>query len=93
MLMLSCNHWYYCFLAKYQPTEINELLNSLKDKYGDIFKMRFGMDYIVYVNHPDYAKILLQANYVEHKRPPFDLSLAYIKRTGNTKGIVLLQVL
>ena len=55
--------------------------------------MRFGMDYIVYVNHPDYAKILLQANYVEHKRPPFDLSLAYIKRTGNTKGIVLLQVL
>ncbi|XP_052069156.1 1,25-dihydroxyvitamin D(3) 24-hydroxylase, mitochondrial-like [Mytilus californianus] len=77
--------------TKYSANEINDLLTDLRKKYGDIFKMKFGKDYMVYINHPDDAKTILQAHYELHKRISFDLSETLAEREKVNKGLILLN--
>jgi hypothetical protein len=44
------------------------LLCHLRDKYGDIIKLKTGMTSMVYIFHPDYAKTVFQAPYKEHAK-------------------------
>ena len=52
--------------------------------------MRFGTGYMVYLNHPDDAKTLFNADYELHKRISFDISLVTAERLNVTKGLVVL---
>ncbi|CAC5413945.1 CYP49A [Mytilus coruscus] len=76
--------------SKYQPGDVNIVLDNLKQKYGDIYKIKFGTNNMVIISHPDYAKTVLQANYEQHKKIDFDISTIFHERTKTTKGMVLL---
>lgn len=78
--MLSRINQVVVILARYTLHEIPDLLKENSKIYGDIFKMRFGGGYIVYINHPDDAKILFQAKYGIHKRIVFDINVILAKR-------------
>ncbi|CAG2253982.1 unnamed protein product [Mytilus edulis] len=77
--------------TKFSANEINDLLTDMRKKYGDIFKMKFGKENMVYINHPDDAKTILQAHYEVHKRISFDLSETWAEREKVNKGLVLLN--
>ncbi|XP_063443764.1 probable cytochrome P450 12a5, mitochondrial [Mytilus trossulus] len=77
--------------GKYQPGDINIVLDNLKQKYGDIYKIQFGPNKMVVLSHPDYAKAVLQAHYEQHEKIGFDISNIFHKRTKTTKGMVMLN--
>ncbi|XP_071131339.1 probable cytochrome P450 12a5, mitochondrial [Mytilus edulis] len=77
--------------SKYQPGDVNIVLDNLKQKYGDIYKIQFGPNKMVILSHPDYAKTVLQAHYEQHEKIGFDISNIFHKRTKTTKGMVLLN--
>lgn len=66
------------------------MANDFAHEYGDIFKMRFGKNHMVYVNHPDYAKTVLQANYEMHNRISLDLTLVAANRLKRPQGMLML---
>lgn len=66
------------------------LLCHLRDKYGDIVKLKTGMTSMVYIFHPDYAKTVFQASYKEHAKTQMKLPETLFKRNNMPKGLVLL---
>lgn len=80
----------HIFLANYTPSDMPELLCNLRDKYGDIVKLKTGTSSMVYVFHPDYAKTVFQAQYKEHAKTQMKLPETFFKRNNIPKGVVLL---
>ncbi|CAG2240224.1 CYP49A [Mytilus edulis] len=77
--------------TNYTPSDMPELLCNLRDKYGDIVKLKTGTSSMVYVFHPDYAKTVFQAQYKEHAKTQMKLPETFFKRNNIPKGVVLLQ--
>ncbi|CAC5394468.1 CYP49A [Mytilus coruscus] len=77
--------------SPYTINDITTVIDNLKNKYGDIMRLRMGKDYVVYISHPDLAKTVFQYPYQEHVRVGLDIMEVYHKRTGTKKGLSLLQ--
>ena len=80
----------FLFTANYTPSDMPALLCHLRDKYGDIIKLKTGMTSMVYIFHPDYAKTVFQAPYKEHAKTQMKLPETLFKRNNMPKGLVLL---
>ncbi|XP_052061878.1 cytochrome P450 10-like [Mytilus californianus] len=77
--------------SPYTINDITTVIDNLKNKYGDIMRLRMGKDFVVYISHPDLAKTVFQHPYQEHVRVGLDIMEVYHKRTGTKKGLSLLQ--
>lgn len=77
----------YLLLANYNPNDILDVLSDMRDKHGDIVKVRMGKYHVVFVYHPDYAKAVFQLPYKVHSRVGLDLSDIFHKRTGLPKDL------
>lgn len=77
--------------TQYDESEVGKMIAAQFKRYGDIIKLRMGRDYWVVLNHPDYAKTVLQANYEQHKRLKLDLPVLIKKRTGRPLGLPSLE--
>lgn len=77
--------------TNFTPSDMPSLLCHLRDKYGDIVRLRTGMSSMVYIFHPEYAKTVFQAPYKEHAKTQMKLPETLFKRNNIPKGLVLLQ--
>ncbi|XP_063440723.1 sterol 26-hydroxylase, mitochondrial-like [Mytilus trossulus] len=75
----------------YTIDDIITVIENNKNKYGDIMRLRLGKDFVVYISHPDLAKVVFQYPYQEHVRVGLGILEIYHKRTGVKKGLSLLQ--
>lgn len=62
----------------------------MKKKYGDIFKMRFGKQYMVYIHNPDDMKTVFQQNYDSHRRLQPEIAAITAQRRNKPKGLAVL---
>jgi len=77
----------YLLLANYKPNDLLDVLSDMRDKHGDIVKVRMGKYHVVFIYHPDYAKAVFQLPFKEHTRVGLDLSDVFHERTGIPKDL------
>lgn len=89
MVVMSMINFVLCYLllANYEPNDLLDVLTDMRDKHGDIVKVRMGKYHVVFVYHPDYAKVIFQLPYKEHTRVAMDMSDIFHKRTGIPKDL------
>ncbi|CAG2239408.1 CYP49A [Mytilus edulis] len=54
--------------SPYTIDDIITVIENNKNKYGDIMRLRLGKDFVVFISHPDLAKVVFQYPYQEHVR-------------------------
>lgn len=93
--MCLTNFWdvIYQFSAKYGVKNITELINDYQKKYGDIYRLRLGFDWVVYIFNPDDVMAAYRQDGKYPHRAEFDLMLAYTKRSKREESIINLWVL
>lgn len=77
--------------TRYSTSDLLCVLKNMRNKYGDLVKIRIGKNYQVYVFHPDYAKTVFQFPYKIHIKMPLDLIEVFSKRTNSSKSLTLLD--
>ncbi|KAJ8303364.1 hypothetical protein KUTeg_019760 [Tegillarca granosa] len=74
--------------TKYGVQNITDLINDYHKKYGDVYRLRLGFDWVVYVFNPDDVMAAFRQDGKYPHRAEFDLSIAYTKRSKREESIV-----
>lgn len=77
--------------TEFGPFQLTEVLTMLRNRYGDIFKVRMGNDMTVNICHPEIAEELLRLPSKENERVVLAIAETMYKR-NNIKARALSQL-